>query len=203
MAKAKTAPLDLGAWCILRSASTDTLPLVKSLTNAGYNVWTPTERRTGRMPRTRTEYDKTFALMPSYAFADATAIDDLLKLAMVPNRKHPSFTIFQHDGGIPLIADTDLGGLREEEARCDAVYDRHKKKTTKGPHFDEGAIVGANSGGFEGLSGVVVGEAGQFTLVSFDGYHKPIKISSLLLHEDMASDEMPENGTAALTAMAR
>ena len=200
MAKPKT--LDLGAWCILRMGSTDTLAVVQSLSDAGYKVWTPTERRTGRMPRTRAEYDKTFALMPSYAFADATRVTELLKLAMIPTREHPSFTIFQHEGGIPLIADSDLGGLRDEEARCDAVYDRHKKRTTKGPHFDEGAIVGANSGGFEGLSGVVVGEAGQFTLVSFDGYHKPIKISSLLLHEDVASDVMPENGTAALTAMA-
>lgn len=180
---ARNDVLDLGSWCILRMASADTLPLVASLNAVGITAWTPIERKTGRMPRTRKEYDKEFALMPSYAFGAVADLERLMHLSMLPNKEHPEFCIFRHYNAFPIISDTDLQGLRAEEARCDAVYDRHKRKTAKHPTFATGTAVSADSGGFEGLSGVAVDTQGQFTLVSFDGFHKPIKIASLLLVE--------------------
>src|SRR5690606_1032057 len=64
----KHETLDLGSWCILRTASVDTLHLAKSLRDVGLEVWAPVEKKVGRMPRTRTPIDRDVALMPCYAF---------------------------------------------------------------------------------------------------------------------------------------
>lgn len=195
MAKADHV-LDLGGWFILRMSSAATLSLAEALTRAGFDVWTPVERTIGRMPRTRTEYDKAKALMPSYVFANICHFDDLARLAVVPNRECPRFSLFRYNGGVPLIADAELGALREEEVRTRNIFDRLKAKGKKGPAFVKGTHVRATSGGFEGLSGVVEDTQGQCTLVSYAGFHKPIKIASLLLLPDDARNAQSQDAAA-------
>lgn len=187
MAKNKgDGTLDLGSWFILRMGSSDTLNLAKGLAKMGYDVWTPIERRKGRMPRTRTEYDKEFALMPSYVFVNVHHLRDIQHLAMLPPRSIPRFVLFQYQGGVPLIADSQLDALRGEESRLQAVYERACRKGKRGPKFDAGHIVRIEEGGFMGMEGVVEGQQGQFTLVNFEGFNAPIKIASILLAEDEA-----------------
>ena len=191
--------LDLGSWCILRMASADTLKVARSLTEAGLHVWTPIEKRTGRKPRTRTPFDKDVPLMPCYAFGRAEHTSELLRLAMIPNRQHPRFTVVHHKGGIPLIADRELDALRHEEQRSRSLFERLKRRGLKGPKIKRGTIVRMSDGAFAGLSGVVEDQAGQYTLVSIEGFHEPIKIASLLLAENMQHGQLP-NGNAARAA---
>lgn len=181
MPKGRSDILDLGSWFILRMASADTLAVVKALDKAGFDVWTPIERRRGRMPRTKAVYDKKFALMPSYAFASVHDLPSIHHLAVSDKRDMPHFTLFQAKGGIPLLADDQLDGLRAEEARLQRVYDKACKRGVKGPKFNPGHIVRISEGGFAGMDGIVEDQQGQFTLVSFAGFHSPIKIASLLL----------------------
>ena len=177
----QTDTLDLGSWFILRMASSETLKVAAALEKRGFEVWTPVERKRGRKPRTRAHYDKTFPLMPSYVFASVHDMIDLQRLAAIPSADTPRFTIFQHGGGIPLIADDQLDALRAEETRLQAIYAKQVAKGKKGPKFDAGHIVRISEGAFGGLSGTVTEQAGQFTLVSIDGFNQPIKIASILL----------------------
>lgn len=194
MARADT--LDLGAWFILRMSSAATLSVCEGLKRAGFDVWTPVERKIGRMPRTRTAFDKQRPLMPSYVFANVQDIDALAELAVIPNRECPRFTLFRHNNGIPLIADEELEALRAEESRMQRIFDRQKVKGRKGPSFEKGASVKAQSGGFEGLSGIVEGTQGQYTLVTYAGFGKPIKIASLLLLPDEVTNRQSQDTAA-------
>lgn len=191
--------LDLGRWCILRMASASTLNVRDALNKAGFDVWTPIERKIGRRPRTRAHYDKRFALMPSYVFADARRIEDLVKLTMSPNPE-VRFTIFKHQGGFPLIADAELDALRQIEGRKLGIFERLKAKGKRPPTFAPGTTVQASSGGFEGLAGVVEETRGKFTLVSYAGFHKPIAIASLLLLPEVAMNQLADDATAAQAA---
>lgn len=173
--------LDLGSWAILRMGSADTLRVVKALSDSGFNVWTPIESKASRMPRTRARYEKDVPIMPSYAFAHVDGLDALLRLAMIPRRDIPRFTVFHHQGGIPLIADWSLSPLREEEDRKARIFEKAKRKGIRAPVFAKGYEVTISEGSFAGLSGVVEDSRGQFTLVSFEGYHTPIQIASILL----------------------
>jgi hypothetical protein len=202
MAKARTGGdiLDLGSWVILRMASADTLRVFNSLRDGGLEVWTPVEPRFGRMPRTRAKYDKDFAIMPSYVFGHVRHLDELLRLAMTPNREHPAFSVFHHKGGIPLVADNQLDALRYEEGRLTGIFERLKRRGMKGPTIETGTEVHMTDGPFQGLTGVVEGQNGQYTLVSFGGFHKPIQIASLLLAEDGVCGGQSERDDAAEAA---
>lgn len=175
--------LDLGSWVILRMASADTLRVAKSLTEAGLCVWTPIERRIGRMPRTRSRYDKEAALMPSYVFGRVEHLSELLRLAMIPHREHPKFSVFRYQGGVPLIADEQLDALRNEEERTARVFDKWKRRGTKGPILALGTEVKVPEGPFAGFPGIVQDVQGQYTLVDFSIFGKPttIKVASILL----------------------
>ena len=176
--------LDLGSWCILRMAGGDTLRLVNALALLGIEVWTPTERRFARVPRKKSRRDKVSAIMPSYAFGHVRDLDQLLHRSAIPGRDHPQFSVMRHRGGVPLIADDELDALRSEEARLHGIFERLKRRGVKAPSLPRGTPVQLSEGPFAGLSGIVEGDQGQYTLVSFAGFHKPLKISSLLLLPD-------------------
>jgi hypothetical protein len=189
--------LDLGRWCILRMASAATLSVCSYLTTEGFEVWTPVARKHGRMPGTRARFDRPAALLPSYAFAGVQRVEDLQSLAVLPTTDCPRFTIFRHNGGIPLIADDELGGLRDEETRIRRVFDKFLRRDAKAPVFEPGSIVTTPEAGFEGLLGVVESSRGQYTLVNFPGFARPIKVASLLLLPDKAIEQQALNAKAA------
>lgn len=181
--------LDLGAWCILRMGSAQTISVATALRSAGFEVWTPVERTIRRTPISRTRFEKEHALMPSYVFAHVRHIVDLARLAMMPGPDHPRFTMFKHQGGFPLIADCELDALRQFEQRRHDVFEKQRRKGLKGPVFERGQEVRVPEGGFAGLTGVVQDQQGQYTLVSFAEFHKPIKIASILLADEKVSTE--------------
>lgn len=181
--------LDLGGWCILRTASRDTLSVCDDLKRAGFGAWTPRERRIGRKPRTRKQYNKIFAIMPTYVFAPASSMNSLLSLSIDPRRNCPPFTVFKYGDGFPLIADGELEALRVEEARRNAIFERQKNKGRKAPTFRVGLKVLLSEAGFKGLVGKVVESQGSFTLIDIPGFAYPIKIASLQLEKDMLAGE--------------
>jgi transcription antitermination factor NusG len=178
------------------------LRVYRSLVAAGLSVWTPIERRMGRMPRTRAQYDKEFALMPSYVFGHVEHLNELARLAMVPHRDHPRFSMFKYGGGFPLIADDQLDALRKEEARVASVFERFRRRGKKGPKLEPGSEVKLTEGPFAGMSGIVEGQEGQFTLVDMSVFGKvvTIKIASLLLDENVARDDLPSMGAVSKAA---
>src|SRR3569623_1662835 len=181
-------------------SSASTLSVHESLSRAGFEVWTPIENKIGRMPRTRTRYEMRSALMPSYVCAHVRHIDDLAGIAMAPQKDHPRFSMFRYQGGFPLIADVELEALRYIEEKRRGIFAKLARKGQKGPTFNHGQQVRVPEGGFAGLSGVVEESHGQFTLVSFAGFHQPIKIASIHLQPCVASDSQPDDGEAARAA---
>lgn len=186
--------LDLGSWVILRMSSGDTLKVAKSLTDAGLEVWTPVERKIGRTEESRTRIRMEAPMMPSYAFGRVEHVDELLRLAMIPQREHPRFSVFHRRGGIPLIADDQLDALRSEVDRSHRLFERFRRRGKKGPKLAPGSEVRLPDGPFAGFTGIVEDQQGQFTAVGLTIFGKPvtIKVASLLLAGDMAKSELPD-----------
>lgn len=183
--------LDLGQWVILRCASADTLKLCKSLSDEGLHVWSPVERKMGRMRKTRDRFFKEAALMPSYVFASAPQLDAFRLLEVEWPRRHPGFSLYRFKGCIPLIADDQLDGLREEENRIGRVFDRAQRRGRKGPKLAPGTAVRLPDGPFAGISGIVEDVQGQYTLVDIDVFGKAttIKVASLLLADNVIEQQ--------------
>lgn len=167
-------------WCILRMAGPRTLAVAQSLARAGYDVWTPVELQKRRLPRSRVKVEREVVLMPTYAFARAEHLRDLLAETMKPVSSHPAFTLFRHGDRFPLIADQALDPLR--------LAERKSAPLAKVQPFSQGEQVKLAERGFEGLSGIVETTKGQFTMVCFPGFAVPIKVATMHL----LPAEMPE-----------
>lgn len=165
------------AWCILRTSGAATLRLADSLARAQYEAWAPREQLPKRKGRERVRRTTELAIMPTYVFARAVHLVDLLELSQSPASPHPDFAVFRHLGRFPLIADETLGPLR--------VAERRKLPFDQVAKFTQGELVKVFEGGFAGLSGVVELTRGQFTMVAFPGFPMPIKIKTLLLLSDI------------------
>lgn len=161
-------------WIILRCLGKSTVALVKSLEASGYlgQVWTPTQKTKGRAGSSRSREEIDVAVLPSYVFCDADRVNDLIDEAADPTSNHPGFSLFRHNGRIAVVSDRSLDGLRIEQ---------NKKADGKHVQLPVGDRVRTTQSGFEGLTGRVVGGAGKWTFVEFEGFALPIKISTFLL----------------------
>jgi hypothetical protein len=110
-----------------------------------------------RIPRRRDEQPA--PLLPTFVFACAGRLMDLIEASSALKSPHPDFSIFHYDGRIPLIADEDLRGLRLSE--------RKSVPTAKQRIFSQGEAVKVADGPFAGMSGIVQRD-GKFVLVTFD-----------------------------------
>ena len=153
-------------WAVLRCAGPSTLPLATSL--AGFDVWTPTEIVTKRVPRANVKRKLTLALLPSYLFAPARYITDLLELAAKPIHEHKDFHVWHTRQGIPLIADESLEPLR--------LAERKRKPLERS--LTPGEKVRLLDGGFEGLNGVIESARGEWAMVAIPGFRMPLKVAT-------------------------
>lgn len=169
-------------WCILRMAGPRTLAVAESLTEAGFEVWTPVGGSSKR-PRTKARKEIQVPVMPTYVFARDRHLIDLMLESSNPSTRHPSFSIFRWDGRIPLIADASLEYLRRGEER----YLRRMKEGKPMRSFSDGETVKITNGGFAGMSGVVEQSNGKYCVVCFPGFSTPIRVSKMILlsEEDM------------------
>lgn len=171
-------PSEGDSWCILRTSGRSTLPLASSLTNAGFEVWTPVQTRMKRLPRARAKIDRPAPIMPTFVFAKARHLIDLIGLS---NRRegHEGFSIFHHFGRIPLVEDVELEALRSEERRVVPKHSRHV--------FSAGQRVRVPAGAFCGMVGSVENGNERFTMVCFGG-GATVKIATFLLRSDLVEN---------------
>lgn len=181
-------------WCILRTAGRLTLRLANSLAKTGFDVWTPVETRTLRVPRANVRRSIVLPIMPSYVFARSAHLVDLIELASAPAKPgHGDFSVMHHHDTIPLIRDAELQGLRGIEAR--------RNPRQKAPKFPRGITVRVKieGGSFAGMHGRVEQSDGANTLVCFSG-RLTVKIPTSLLQSDQLSVRVSQVGTAARKA---
>ncbi len=112
-------------WAILRTSGGQTLPLMRSLREAGFDVWSPAKpiRRTirAKTPSGTRLIETEVPILPTFVFAndrDLAALGDIAALSISP---HPQFSVFRYGGRIPIVGDSEVTGLREEEERMVAV----------------------------------------------------------------------------------
>jgi len=113
-------------WAILRTSGGQTLPLMRSLCEAGFDVWSPAKpiRRTirAKTPSGTRLIETEVPILPTFVFAndrDLSALGDIAALSISP---HPAFSVFRYGGRIPIVGDAEVRGLREEEARVVALH---------------------------------------------------------------------------------
>ncbi len=181
-------------WAILRTAGSKTLKLAEGLREDGFDAWTPTETRSIRIPRANVRRVVTLPIMPSYVFARATRLIDLLELATMPVRPNglTSFSVLQVHEKIPLIADHHLDGLRAIE-----VKRTPRRKAIQA--LKVGQQVGVEGGSFSGMKGVVERSDVDHTLVCFNG-KLVVKISTSLFSLDSVGEPSALMGLAARKA---
>lgn len=160
-------------WCILRMAGPRTMTVTQSLSEAGFDVWTPVKAISKRRPRSNERREMLVPVLPSYAFARASSLNGLMMESLRQVSPHPPFSIFRYCGRIPLISDRSLDNLRKIERR------NLPEKAAR--MFKHGERVRISDGGFAGLTGIVKTGKGRFTMVLFPGFSMPIKVSSMLL----------------------
>lgn len=163
-------------WCILRTSGASTLRLFQSLSLAGYDAWTPVELQVKRDRRKGTRTERMVAVMPTYVFAQANRLTDLLDLSNATLKEHPDFSLFRPWGRIPLVDDSELSELRRIERKAAALAEPVR--------FTSGIHVRAPDTPYAGLTGQVIeASKGQYTLVAFPGFHIPVKFASWKLQE--------------------
>lgn len=154
-------------WLILRCSGSSTLRLAQSLSLGGFETWTPVEFQVKRDRKTGARHERMVAVMPTYVFAKAERIADLVELSKAPITPYPDFSVFKHQDRFPLVADSELSSLRQIE--------RQAASKGKPVVFGKGAGVNVLDGAFQGLTGQVVKKSrGKYTLVAFPGFHIPV-----------------------------
>ena len=190
-------------WFILRTAGRSTLPLARTLGEDGFDVWTPESKLLIQVPRMNVRREVKLPMLPSFVFARAAHLVDLLELAQMPVKPrrgegwgrpaHRGFSVFHYQDQIPMIGDQHLEPLRTKEA--EAVPRK------AGPSFERGRTVRVGSGAFHGLIGKVERCKSGYALVIFTDWARPVKIPTFLLREDEAfSSTKPLAGPAATKA---
>jgi transcription antitermination factor NusG len=154
-------------WCILRTKARDTARLAASLAADGVETWTPMETRSVRVPRSNINRRVRRPIMPSYVFARADHLVDLLRLShaeVKPRRgaglrlpAHADFRVMRSPGGIPAVTDASLAELRKLEVQRTPQEPKVKRKRPRANKpIDEGATVRVEgAGSLDGLEGQV------------------------------------------------
>lgn len=197
-----------GGWIILRTSGRCTMRLAETLTEDGYDAWTPIETRNVRIPRANVRRTIKLPIMPSYVFVRARYLIDLIQLSgmkPIPRRVcdrpadrsdewrpfHSDFSVMRFNESIPVIDDRHLQSLREIE-----VKRTPKKKSNHKflPGVD--VRVKIEGGSFAGMKGRVEKSDHGDTLVCFDG-RLTVKISTSLLTLDEVGSNLQAVGLAA------
>lgn len=161
-------------WAILRCSNCKTLDLAASLNEAGFEAWSPVEIATKRVPRANVKRKVAIALLPSYVFAGAAHLLELLEIINQPVSAHAKFRLLREADRIPLIPDAALAPLRRAE--------RYRKPLERG--LAPGEKVRLTEGAFAGCNGVVQTARGKYAMVVIPGFRMPLKIAEWHLLRD-------------------
>lgn len=161
-------------WCILLpTPASATLRLFDSLTEAGFDVWTPIEhkRLQGKQETERS------ALLSGFLFGRVDRLIDLHDLLRAPVqiyrvwdsekrrmvvKGHPRFRMLRNEDGYSLVRERDLAHLRKAEQRRKPRGEVKQRQIGDRVKLIEGACAG--------LRGTVVGvRSKKEVIVSFNG----------------------------------
>jgi hypothetical protein len=192
-------------WCILRTAGPRTLPLARSLADAGFEAWTPifVERR--RKPRSKAITETDTAGMPTFVFVPDRYRADLLRLLLphAPN-PHPPFSLFRYYGAVVTIEDRELHRLRSIEADRKLKSDERLRRATRrlkqhGEPFGQGETVRFATGALAGISAMVEESDGRRTRVTLHlfGRISQVEVETSQLRGELLSSAQPEQGAAS------
>jgi transcription antitermination factor NusG len=173
--------------------------LAESLRDDGFETWTPIEERRIRIPRANVRRSVKLPIMPSYIFARAHHLVDLLQMANMPFKPrrsrgqpaHVDFSVMHYHDTYPLIGEKQLQALRQLEAKRTPRARAHK---VFGANVE--VRVKVEGGSFAGMRGVVRRSDFGHTLVCFDK-RLEVKIPTSLLFEDEVSSDQPAATKAA------
>lgn len=181
----------MNSWVILRTSGAKTLPLARSLGEAGFEVWTPNYTEPANEARRRPE--RSVPILPTFLFARADRISDLAAILALPINPHPAFSFFRYTGRIPLIADSQIEGLRLVEE-----HSRIKSRRSKRRALVMGQRVNFDRGAFAGMKGEVVKlkNGGKSALVAFHGGFQ-IEIEAWQMPEDVVCNDTSRLGNVA------
>lgn len=175
--------LNADRWCILRTSGRHTLALADHLRGQGFEAWSPVEHQVRRLPRRRVTAERQVPMVPTFVFAKAAHLLDLIALSEIPGRDI-AFTIFREERRVPVIADRELQPLRDEEAHTLARTQKAMRQGRRSERvYARGEPVRVPEGSFAGMTGIVEDGDGRFTLVCFGGAVS-VKISTFLLVPD-------------------
>lgn len=166
-------------WCILRTSGPRTLQLAASLTAASFEVWTPTRTAERRKGRARARVEVPAPITPTFVFARARDVGELVALSSSPISRHPPFSVFRHRDHFPLIADASLQALRDEESRL-----KHRRLKQVRQAIPAGTSVTMTKGAFAGMTGVVERGNNKEALINF-GAGFEVSIATYLLCSDV------------------
>ena len=182
-------------WIILRTNGRRTLTLAQSLNDAGIEAWTPREIRKRRLPRGRKGFKETEEpIVPSFVFARAAHLPDLLRAIALPTSPHPQFSIFQHAGRAPVVADAGLQYLQSAESEARLARLKSSKH-----QIEIGARVCPTEGAFAGLDGIVEHVSGRSAQVCFNNCFRVTVATWLLVGEGVEAPPARKS-VAALAA---
>lgn len=193
-------------WLILRCSNCKTLELATSLTEAGFEAWSPAEN--AMRPEKREPVRR--PLTPSFVFAPDEWLGDLLALSRSPTlnyqvwdpekrrmvtRGHPHFRLFQHLGEFVVIPGRQLEPLRNIERR-------RKPRGIVKP-VAAGTAVRMTDGGFAGMTGTVESVRGKRAMVSFPDFPFAVEFPTWLLREEIDAAEQVKVNVASSEQAAR
>lgn len=201
-------------WCVLRMASARTLAVVRSLREAGFDVWTPTGMTRRYRPRSTKYRDEDDALVKTFAFARYQDAPRLSALAHAPGQEHPAFTLLMHRERYGRVTDRALDGLREHEVdhaekwkefvaaeelkRLERLRKKKGRKTGSGRlnsarSYVLGQRVRVTAPAFQGLTGQVVENKRNGDLViTFDGLALELTVEACDLKPVHVREAKPE-----------
>ena len=166
-------------WCIVRTNGRRTLRLAQSLNDVGIEAWTPRTVHRRRLSRIHMGYrDVDAPIIPSFVFVRGRHLSDLLGILAAPNHSHPPFSIFQHAGRAPVIADRDIAHLQAAEEKG-----RRARRKAQRRAVSIGEQVKPVTGAFAGLIGIAEKVGGNQAVVCFNEHFR-VKVSTWLLIED-------------------
>lgn len=152
------------SWCVLRTKGQFTLPLAASLSEVGFDAWSPVEVQVTRETEHRSRVERLVAAMPTYVLAPLGQAGAIL--AERATGRHKRFSFMHYGEHALLVPDSQVAHLRKIE--------REAAARREPPNFLVGQTIRVPEGPFQGLGGTVVETKKGWVLVAFPGWAIPV-----------------------------
>lgn len=191
-------------WCVLRTSSRSTLRLAKSLTEDGFEAWTPEQVVQAKIPERQRKRNgpktkpRAEAMLPSYVFARVDRFGELVALSRrtveprMGAKGHSAFSIPQLAGRYMLMTEPQLQALRTLEAK-NRIRAQREAQRRAAQSFPKGAsvIVLPDGGIVSGLRGTVRKSTLTMTTFLTTDFRRITVQTSLLSLDEICGQGVP------------